>query len=546
MRAAGPLQLGGSGEYTGPIGRWPPAVPTQAADQVPPERCRGLAPGRLPDFAGCPGEMRRGAPARAGLCQLASTGIDRVLAPASLSPALAPMVGSGGDMGYVPVVGPCGRWSGRCSLACCWSRVLTRPRQRLRRSGSGHPPPRPRLHPGACGSCHVVACRPDACTRGHARDSASDSPLPSASPPPSDGAGPALAPAPAVHGTHRAHRPGRSPSIPVEGGRGVPALLGRHVHGRALRPGHRSLHRRWPAHRHRAVQHRHPAQRIAQAGHSRRRVRARPAGLRRSSTRAHARGIRVLVSFTSGGYQNNARLFGDQPAMDRFVAEATALVAARGLDGADLDIELIDGEWFDAYAATAGRPEGPRSRRGTRPARVMVATNGNRSGARMAKRAIAAGVDRAFLMGYAYRGPTSSPVGSIAPLDRADDGLDLRDSLQLYQDREVPLDQVIIGLPAYGLTWATVGPELHAERAPAARLRARPRHPVPGRRRRTSRRRAGRRRGSRRRVGARDLVRRGARQLVPDLLRHPSHTARQVPPRARGGDRGRRHLDPGL
>ena len=183
-------------------------------------------------------------------------------------------------------------------------------------------------------------------------------------------------------------------------------------------------------------------------------------------TEAHARGIRVLVSFTSGGYQNNARLFGNQAAMDRFVAEATALVQARGLDGADMDVELIDGAYFDAYAETAGRLKASLTALDP-AARVMVATNGNRSGARMAKRSIAAGVDRAFLMGYAYRGPTSSPVGSIAPLGRADDGLDLRDSLALYQDRGVPLDQVIIGLPAYGLTWATLGPELHAERAPA-------------------------------------------------------------------------------
>ncbi len=183
-------------------------------------------------------------------------------------------------------------------------------------------------------------------------------------------------------------------------------------------------------------------------------------------TAAHARGIRVLVSFTSGGYQNNAKLFGSQPAMDRFVAEATALVHARGLDGADMDVELIDGDYFDAYAATAGRLK--TSLTSLDPAaRVMVATNGNRSGARMARRAIRAGVDRAFLMGYAYRGPTSSPVGSISPLDRQDGRLDLRDSLQLYRDREVPLEQVIIGLPAYGLTYATLGPELHAERAPA-------------------------------------------------------------------------------
>ena len=183
-------------------------------------------------------------------------------------------------------------------------------------------------------------------------------------------------------------------------------------------------------------------------------------------TQAHARGIRVLVSFASSGYQNNASLFGDPVATDRFVAEATALVHARGLDGADMDIELIDGACFDAYAETAGRLKTALTQLDP-AARVMVATNGNRSGARMAKRTLAAGVDRAFLMGYAYRGPTSSPVGSIAPLGRADGGLDLRASLALYQDRGVPMDQVIIGLPAYGLTWATQGPELHADRAPA-------------------------------------------------------------------------------
>ena len=87
-------------------------------------------------------------------------------------------------------------------------------------------------------------------------------------------------------------------------------------------------------------------------------------------------------------------------------------------------------------------------------------------------------------MGYAYRGPTSSPVGSIAPLDRADDGLGpARQPRRCTATGACPLDQVIIGLPAYGLTWATLGPELHAERAPAERLGARPRDPVPGRRR---------------------------------------------------------------
>jgi hypothetical protein len=101
-------------------------------------------------------------------------------------------------------------------------------------------------------------------------------------------------------------------------------------------------------------------------------------------------------------------------------------------------------------------------------ARVTAATNGNRSGARMASLAIRRGADRVFLMGYAYRGPTSSVTGNIAPLVRSDGGLGLRDSLELYRDREVPFDRIVVGLPAYGMTWATRGPELHARRAPAS------------------------------------------------------------------------------
>lgn len=180
---------------------------------------------------------------------------------------------------------------------------------------------------------------------------------------------------------------------------------------------------------------------------------------------AHAHGIRVLASFTSGGYANNDALFGDPVAQARFVTDASALVRLRGLDGADMDVELIHKPRFAAYAATAGAlraalvTDNPR-------ARVTVATNGNKSGATMASMALAAGADRAFLMGYAYRGPTSSPVGSISPIDRAD-GLDLRESLAMYADKGIPMDRVIVGLPAYGMAYATVGPELHALRAPA-------------------------------------------------------------------------------
>jgi hypothetical protein len=179
---------------------------------------------------------------------------------------------------------------------------------------------------------------------------------------------------------------------------------------------------------------------------------------------AHGEGIRVLVSFTSFSLEGNRRLFLEQPAMDRFVADAAALVRLRGFDGADIDVEHIRKIRFAKYAETAGRLR--EALRVDNPlARVTVATNANVSGAMMAAAALAAGVDRAFMMGYAYRGPTSNPVGSISPIVSAD-GLDLRESLDMYAAHGIPLEQVIVGLPAYGMTWATRGPEVRAARAP--------------------------------------------------------------------------------
>lgn len=182
--------------------------------------------------------------------------------------------------------------------------------------------------------------------------------------------------------------------------------------------------------------------------------------------RAHAAGVQTIVSFTSFGAAKNAAFFSDPTAQATFVDEAAQLVAARGLDGADLDVELISGTYFDAFAATAGKLAA-RMRAANPIAMSTVATNGNVSGARMASKALAAGVGRAFLMGYAYRTALTSPVGSISPLARTDGGLSLSSSLDLYAAAQVPLSRVLVGLPLYGRTWETVDAGFRAGRVPA-------------------------------------------------------------------------------
>ncbi len=55
-------------------------------------------------------------------------------------------------------------------------------------------------------------------------------------------------------------------------------------------------------------------------------------------------------------------------------------------------------------------------------------------------------------MGYDYRSSASSPVGSIAPVDRS--GYDIRDTIVAYTARVSP-SKVILGVPYYGRAWST-------------------------------------------------------------------------------------------
>ena len=178
---------------------------------------------------------------------------------------------------------------------------------------------------------------------------------------------------------------------------------------------------------------------------------------------AHAAGVRTIVSFTSFGYDKNAAFFSNTTAQATFVKEAAALVASRGLDGADVDVELIKSTYFGAYASTAGKLAA-KMRQTNSIAYATVATNANTSGAQMAARALAKGVNRAFLMGYNYRTSLANPVGSIDPRVRAGGGLSLTWTLDAYHAAGAPLKRVLLGLPFYGRTWQTVDTSMRAAR----------------------------------------------------------------------------------
>ena len=61
-------------------------------------------------------------------------------------------------------------------------------------------------------------------------------------------------------------------------------------------------------------------------------------------------------------------------------------------------------------------------------------------------------------MGYDYHWSGSQP-GASSPVDRIDGVYDLRWSIDSYVQAGVPRDRILLGLPLYGMTWRTTGPE---------------------------------------------------------------------------------------
>ena len=201
---------------------------------------------------------------------------------------------------------------------------------------------------------------------------------------------------------------------------------------------------------------------------------------RRLIDEAHARGTRVELGFTSFGGERNGILFGRlapsssaapsplaspaapvSPAAPapwhRTVVELVALAADLGVDGINVDVELLDPDDRGAYgeflaalrgALVAALPD----------AQVSVDTEAGPRGVANAAEASAAGVDRLFLMGYDYHWSGSAP-GASSPIDRSDGLYSLRWSIDRYVEAGVPRDRIILGLPLYGMSWQTTGPD---------------------------------------------------------------------------------------
>jgi hypothetical protein len=214
---------------------------------------------------------------------------------------------------------------------------------------------------------------------------------------------------------------------------------------------------------------------------------------------AHQRDVRVDLVFTSFGERRNAVFFGRKQARGgpptaapagspaaspatspeaspepslptgppreapwtRTVDELVALALDLDVDGINVDVELLDEADRDAYGAFL-RELGAALVEARPRARLSVATEAGVRGVGNAATAAGAGVDRIFLMGYDYHWSGSGP-GASSPVDRIDGVYDLRWSIDSYVQAGVPRDRILLGLPLYGMTWRSTGPDRLSE-----------------------------------------------------------------------------------
>jgi hypothetical protein len=202
---------------------------------------------------------------------------------------------------------------------------------------------------------------------------------------------------------------------------------------------------------------------------------------RRLIDEAHDRGARAELVFTSFGADRNAVFFGrvppapaaspgaslatppaspaaslaaptaGVPPWHRTVDELVALASDLGVDGINVDVELLAPEDRRAYGEFLAELRA-ELRAAIPDATVSVATEAGLRGIGNAAVATAAGVDRLFLMGYDYHWSGSQP-GASSPVDRNDGLYTLRWSIDRYVEAGVPRDRILLGLPLYGMKW---------------------------------------------------------------------------------------------
>ena len=177
---------------------------------------------------------------------------------------------------------------------------------------------------------------------------------------------------------------------------------------------------------------------------------------------AHQRGTRVVLTitcfaWTTGQQTTQSNLLGSPTARSNLAKQIAAAVAERGADGVNLDFEPIVSGYADEFTdlVRSVRTELDAIAPGYQ---LTFDTTGYIGNYPLEAATAPGGADAIFIMGYDYRGSSSTQAGSISPLTGP--VYDLTDTVSSYAARVSP-SKLILGVPYYGRAWSTATDQLH-------------------------------------------------------------------------------------
>lgn len=165
---------------------------------------------------------------------------------------------------------------------------------------------------------------------------------------------------------------------------------------------------------------------------------------------AHQRGVKVTLTVTNFGYDQNDKLLSDTLKQARMITELIGLLKSRNGDGVNFDLEMIRNTQranlvsFMRRASTRIKAELPG-------AEISMATpavdwSGTWDFAQLSRIC-----DYLIVMGYDYYWSGSSTAGPVAPLEG--ESYNITRTINTYIAAGVPQERLLLGVPWFGHDW---------------------------------------------------------------------------------------------
>ena len=165
---------------------------------------------------------------------------------------------------------------------------------------------------------------------------------------------------------------------------------------------------------------------------------------------AHSQGVKVTLTVTNFGLENNDKILGDTVKQQRMINTLISLLQSANGDGVNFDLESVRLSQranlvaFMRRASTQIKAVLPN-------AEISMATpavdwSGSWDFAQLAQIC-----DYLIVMGYDYYYSGSSTAGPVAPL--AGENYNVTKTVQTYLDAGVPSSKLLLGVPWFGFDW---------------------------------------------------------------------------------------------